>query len=110
MWRLDNDSAGLQWISGEDAGNSILAYLRNDGAGEQIACIHNFANAAHEGYRLGLPEGEWEEILNSDDLAYGGSGVTNPQLHMNSEGTHGFPQSVDLRIPPLGATFLRRKR
>lgn len=110
MWRLDNDPAGLQWISGEDAGNSILAYLRNDGAGEQIACIHNFANAAHERYRLGLPEGEWEEILNSDDLAYGGSGVTNPQLHMNSEGTHGFPQSVDLRIPPLGATFLRRKR
>ncbi|MFD2674763.1 1,4-alpha-glucan branching protein GlgB [Gulosibacter bifidus] len=110
MWKLDNDPSGLQWVTGEDAGNSILAYIRHDGAGDQILCVHNFANSVHESYRIGLPEGEWEEILNSDDLAFGGSGVTNPELRVQAEGAHGFPQSVDLRMPPLGATFLRRKR
>lgn len=76
---------------------------------EHLVCILNFAGNPHEHYRVGLPfGGDWEEILNSDDLAFGGSGVTNPSV-LRSEELHwnNRDNSVSLRVPPLGAVFLK---
>ena len=108
LWELDNDPSGLQWISGGDSDNSLLAYLRRDRSGGVIACIHNFSNQPLENYRLGLPEGNWREVLNSDDIAFGGGGVTNAEVRLEADGCNGFSHSAALRIPPLGATFLLR--
>ncbi|MDJ1372645.1 1,4-alpha-glucan branching protein GlgB [Gulosibacter molinativorax] len=110
MWELDNDPAGLQWISGDDSQNSLLAFVRRDRSGGALAAVFNFSNHSLEGYELGLPSGgAWDEVLNSDDLAFGGSGVTNDTLIANGAPAHGHGQSVSLRVPPLGATFLRRR-
>lgn len=108
LWELDNDPSGVQWISGGDSDNSLLAYLRRDRSGGVIACIHNFSNQPLENYRLGLPEGNWREVLNSDDIAFGGGGVTNGEVRLEADGCNGFSHSAALRIPPLGATFLLR--
>jgi 1,4-alpha-glucan branching enzyme len=108
LWELDNDPNGLQWINGGDAEHSLLAYLRRDRSGAVIACIHNFSNEPLEGYRVGLPEGTWREALNSDDVAFGGGGVTNAEVVLDREPANGFAQSASLRIPPLGAVFLLR--
>jgi 1,4-alpha-glucan branching enzyme len=74
-----------------------------------LACVVNFAAGPHEGYRLGLPRtGRWEEVLNTDSETYGGSGVGNLGS-VTAEPTewHGQPASVSLRVPPLGALWLR---
>lgn len=51
------------------------------------------------------------DMRNTDDLAYGGSGVTNLG-HVEAEELpwNGRPASVSLRPPPLGAVFLRPSR
>ena len=110
MWELDNDPAGLQWGSADDAGHSVITFIRRDRSGGELLCVYNFSNSALDDYRIGVPTGgAWREVLNSDDLRYGGSGVVNPSdlLTDSAMPLQGHAQSLALRIPPLGATFLK---
>jgi 1,4-alpha-glucan branching enzyme len=77
--------------------------------GEQVACVVNFAALPHENYRIGLPKaGTWTEIVNTDSALYGGSGVGNlGAVETEDRQWHGQPVSVALRVPPLGALWLR---
>lgn len=114
LW--DDDYTGFEWIDAGDADRNLISYIRQGdnakGETEQIVCVLNFAGTPHEDFRVGLPDGgAWEEILNTDDLRYGGSGVTNPLLLKAEEKPwNGRDYSVALRVPPLGATWLRPVR
>mgnify|MGYP002738753519 CR=1 FL=1 len=111
MW--DDDYTGFEWIDAGDADHNVISYVRQgpneDDEVEHILCVINFAGNPHENYRVGLPfAGDWEEILNTDDVAYGGSGVVNlGTLHSEPIPWNNRENSVSLRVPPLGATFLR---
>ena len=63
--------------------------------------VANATPAVHYGYRVGVPEaGQWTEILNTDAVDYGGSGVGNLGLVVTEEQQwHGFPQSLALTVP-----------
>ena len=65
---------------------------------------------AYENYKLGVPQdGIYEEILNSDDLRFGGGGVINPEpMHSQRGICHGLEYSVNLRMPPLGMVILKK--
>ncbi len=69
----------------------------------------NFSGGPHEGYRIGLPfAGTWNEVVNTDAEAYGGSGVGNMGAVVAEEAPwHGRPYSAVVRVPPLGALWLR---
>ncbi|WRS30164.1 1,4-alpha-glucan branching protein GlgB [Actinomycetaceae bacterium MB13-C1-2] len=111
LW--DDDYTGFEWIDAGDADHNVLSYVRQgpgkDGELEHLLCVINFAGNPHEHYRVGVPfPGEWEEVLNSDDAVFGGSGVTNPGVIVSEEiDWNGRDSSISLRVPPLGAVFLR---
>ncbi len=109
LWALDNDPAGFEWIDAGDAERNVLAFLRRDREGNQVAVVHNFSGAPISGYRLGLPQaGVWEEILNTDAEQFGGSGVGNlGAVHAGDDGWHGRPASAELTLPPLAGLWLR---
>ncbi|WP_419819119.1 1,4-alpha-glucan branching protein GlgB [Glaciibacter flavus] len=112
LWALDNDSAGFSWIDGGAAQQNVVSFLRTDGRGETIACIINFAGTPHADYRVGLPAaGRWEELLNTDAEAFGGSGVGNLGGVIATEDPwSGRPASAVLTLPPLGALWLKLAR
>jgi 1,4-alpha-glucan branching enzyme len=100
---------GFQWIDCEDRRNSILALLRWGADGSFVVVVLNFTANPHSGYRVGVPRpGRYLELLNSDAGRYGGQNIGN-QGAVTSQpvATHGFPQSLSLTLPPLGAVFLR---
>ena len=113
MWELDHVAEGFEWIDANDAAGNTFSFLRfgssgPDGERQTIACIVNFSGGPHNAYRLGLPHaGQWNEILNSDAEAYGGSGVGNLGSVV-AEGVpwHGQPYSALITLPPLGAVWL----
>ena len=107
LHRLDNDPAGFRWVIGDDAANSIYAYLRLAGDDDPpVLFVANFTPVVREGYRLGVPvDGPWVEVLNSDDARYGGSGVVNGTVESDAISTHGYDQSLEIRVPPLAAAF-----
>ncbi len=107
LYELDNEPAGFRWVVGDDAENSVYVFLRFSGDGEPILFAANFTRVVHENYRVGVPvAGVWREVLNSDDAAYGGSGVVNRSVTTDEVSTHGYDYSLELTIPPLAAVFL----
>ena len=113
LWSEDFSHRGFEWIEAGDGDHNVLSYLRKgtdaDGRADLMVCIINFAGTPHEGYRVGLPfAGDWEEVLNTDSEDYGGSGVGNlGRVEAEDLPWNGRPASVRLRVPPMGAVFLR---
>ena len=110
LWTHDFTPDGFEWIEANDGNHNTLAYLRKDNKGDVVVAVVNFAGVPHEGYRIGLPAGgTWEEIVNTDDLKYGGSGVINVgPIEAEPIGWMGRRHSAALRVPPLGAVWLRQ--
>jgi 1,4-alpha-glucan branching enzyme len=109
LWSQDTTPAGFRWIVSDDAANNTLAFVRLAPDGSPLVCVVNFAAVPHEDYRLGLPRGgAWAEVLNTDAADYGGSGVGNlGRVATEAVQWHGMPVSARLRVPPLGALWLR---
>jgi len=109
LWQLDTSPAGFHWIDANDAAGNVYSFLRFAADGSAIACVANFAAVPHEGYRIGLPfAGRWDEVINTDAEVYFGSGVGNfGHVQALSEGWHAQPASATVRVPPLGAVWLR---
>ena len=108
LWEEDFDWEGFEWLVPDDNSNNVVVFLRKDSKGNPLLCAVNFSPNAYEGYRFGCPPvKEWREVFNSDDPAFGGSGVLN-ELPAQVEWveSHGKESSVAIRIPPLGAVFL----
>ncbi|OJF09461.1 1,4-alpha-glucan branching protein GlgB [Couchioplanes caeruleus] len=109
LWTQDTTPSGFRWITSEDSQHNTFSFLRFAPNGDTLACIVNFAAIPHEGYRIGLPRaGVWREVINTDSSLYGGSGVGNlGEVHAEAMPWHGLNASASLRVPPLGAVWLR---
>jgi 1,4-alpha-glucan branching enzyme len=109
LWSRDSEPSGFNWIDANDAAGNVFSFVRTGEDQSRLACIANFSAVPHEGYRIGLPKaGRWDEVINTDADLYFGSGVGNfGGVEAVDEPWHGQPASVTLRVPPLGALWLR---
>jgi len=106
----DFDPGGFRWLDADDAAHATVSLLRAGPGGDPIVAVFNFSTTPRPGYRVGFPvAGVWRELLNTDALEYGGSGVGNAG-GMTSEPLpwQGCDQSAVLTLPPLGAIWLAR--
>jgi 1,4-alpha-glucan branching enzyme len=110
LHELDNEGLGLEWIT-SDHDASVVAFARraHPGDNDLAIAVSNFTPIPREGYRIGVPvPGTYSEALNTDDLAYGGSGVANPPLEAQEITAHGKPYSVLATLPPLATVIFTR--
>ncbi|MEU3873135.1 MULTISPECIES: 1,4-alpha-glucan branching enzyme [Streptomyces] len=110
LWEQDTVPDGFQWVAGDAAEDNVLAFLRLAADGTPLLAVCNFSPVVRHAYRVGVPVeyGVWEECLNTDDLRYGGSGVTNPDpVKADRVPSHGRPASLPLTLPPLATVWLR---
>jgi len=108
----DLDPAGFRWVSADDRAQSVTAFLRLAKDGSPVLVVCNYTPVPRHGYQIGVPvAGRWEEILNTDAPAYGGSGIGNlGSVLASEEPCHDFPCSVWLTLPPLAVVYLRPER
>ena len=113
LWEVDFTDGGFQWLDGGDFRQSILSYIRwNRKHTEAVVVILNLTPVVRDDYVTGVPfAGEWVEVFNSDAAEYGGTGLTNPGVMKTEEGLyHGQEQHIRLRLPWLGAVFLKKNK
>ncbi|RRD64747.1 1,4-alpha-glucan branching protein GlgB [Fretibacterium sp. OH1220_COT-178] len=104
LHELDFSPEGFRWVDCTDWRQSVLAWLRKGrDDGEFVLCVCNFTPVPRTPYRVGVPRpGYWREMLNSDALLYGGSGMGNAGgVEADQVPSHGYPQSLPLVLPPL---------
>ncbi|MGV8918140.1 MAG: 1,4-alpha-glucan branching protein GlgB [Pseudomonas sp.] len=100
---------GFQWVIGDDAANSVFAYLRWSKEGEPMLVVANLTPVPRVDYRIGVPfAGQWTELLNSDAAMYAGSNVGNGgEVKAEEIKSHGMPASLLLQLPPLAVLILK---
>jgi 1,4-alpha-glucan branching enzyme len=101
---------GFEWIEMNDSENSVLSWRRKGREDkDSLIFVANFTPVVRSNYRIGVPQmGNYAEVLNSDNLNYGGSDVLNSGLIESYPILmHGKPHSVVLTLPPLGISILK---
>jgi 1,4-alpha-glucan branching enzyme len=103
----------FRWLDYNDSENSVFPYIRYAKNRENyLIAITNMTPIVRENYRIGVPDNcEFEEIFNSDDFEYMGSGVGNKGL-LKPEiiEWQGEKQSLNITLPPLATIILKPKR
>lgn len=100
---------GFQWLIGDDAANSVYAFLRWSKEGEPLLVVANFTPEVRESYQIGVPfAGQWSELINSDALVYAGGNVGNGgAVATQEQASHGQAYSLSLTLPPLAVLVLK---
>ena len=112
LWQVDFDWNGFQWIDCNDNENSVVSFIRKaEDPSDYIVAVCNFTPEVRHDYRIGVPEkGSYIEVFNSDDEAFGGSGVKNEgEIKTEDVKWHDRDQSILLTIPPMATIYLRHK-
>jgi len=109
LHELDFSHEGFEWIDWKDADSSVLCWLRRASDGSMVVCVSNFTPLVRSGYRIGVPqEGSYSELLNTDSVKYGGSGVgVHEDIHTEDVAAHGHQQSLQIDLPPLATIMLK---
>jgi 1,4-alpha-glucan branching enzyme len=103
LWEKDTNPKGFSWLVNNDGAANVVAFTRWDDHGSPLVSVTNFSPVPHESYQLPFPTaGTWTEMLNTDDSAYGGSGVRNDQVVVSES------QIATVRIPPLATVWFKR--
>ena len=103
LWEKDTNPEGFSWLVGNDGAANIVAFARWDDHATPLVSVTNFSPVPHESYQLPFPSaGTWTEVLNTDELAYGGSGVKNTDVIVAES------QMALVRIPPLATVWFKR--
>ena len=107
LWEDDFTWDGFQWIVPDDSSQSVIVFLRRDKKGREILAVCNFAPVLRSDYRFGVPRGgTYTELLNSDAVEFGGSGVHNEPVKAQKGQMHGFDQFISIKVPPMSTVIL----
>ena len=103
LHRDDRRWEGFEWISCDDADQSVLVWRRGVGDDELVVCA-NFTPVPREHYEVSVGSDQsWRVLANSDDVAYGGSGFLTHDEFTSSDST------LRLTLPPLALVVLGRR-
>lgn len=106
----DFTNNGFEWIDCNDSDRSVVSFMRKGkNQNDIIIFVCNFTPVPLLTHRIGVPfPGIYKEILNSDDLKYGGSGIVNPNIIQSEKIEWNWRQnSIGLKIPPLGVSIIK---
>ena len=90
---------------------SVFTYYRKY-RNECLVIVLNMTPVAYEKYEIGVPEaGYYQEILNSDDVKYGGNTNMNKDFYITkNKEMHGQKNAINIKLPSFGAIVYRRMK
>ena len=113
LWELNNGYENFEWIDCNNAKQKILSFIRKGTkANEDLVVVINFSDEQWSKYRIGVPHlAVYEEVLNSDDKLFGGSGNINDQdVKAELVPWQNRAQSILINIAPYSMCVFKVKR
>ncbi|MBE6949002.1 MAG: 1,4-alpha-glucan branching protein GlgB [Ruminococcaceae bacterium] len=108
LWGDSYSSCGFKWLDADNSRQSVLSFIRSCDDDFTVILLNMCPNS-YEKYRIGVPcMGTYKEIINSNAVKYGGSGLVNDGILTAEEiPMHGQPYSIELSLPPLSGTLIK---
>ena len=107
FYEIDDSWDGFEWLAADDADRNMIAFMRKDRAGQAYIVAINFSGVSADGYRLGVPQGKYKVVFNTDSPKYGGSGSWNKRVLTSKKVfSHGKENSILLELPKLTCVYL----
>lgn len=110
FWYDDYTQDGFEWINCDDNEESVITFIRKGKRrNDTLIFICNFTPIPRTMHRIGVPyKGNYREIINSDDIKYGGSGILNEKnIESMNIDWDGRKDAVDIKIGPLSMSILK---
>ena len=110
LWELDYDPSGFEWIDADNCNQSIFSFIRKGKKEDEILVfVCNFTPVVYHDFRLGVPlNGEYVEVLNTDNECFGGSNQLNKNVIVSEKiKYHNRLYSINIKIPPMAASIYK---
>lgn len=109
LWENDFSYTSFEWADFRDSANSIISFRRKPSSSQnnELFCVLNFTPTYHSEYVINLAGlASIDQVFNSDDERYGGSGKinSNPTILYDESG---HPYAVRLSLAPLACMLFR---
>lgn len=113
MYEIDNSYEGFDFIDPHNNDQSIIVLMRKGkNPKDFVIAVINFTPVVYYDYKVGVPyPGTYQEVFNSDDKKYWGSNqvMKESELVSKNEKWHNKNYHINIKVPPLGAVFLKGK-
>ncbi len=107
LWERDFDFTGFEWVNFSDVDNSVICYRRKGNTPYELLCVHHFTPNFQPLYYIYLPNIlSIEEVFNSDDTSFGGSGKKNAHVEMCTD-TSGAVTGINIQLAPLATMIFK---
>ncbi len=109
FYEQDDVPAGFEWMNCSDSENSTVSFVRRaKNKDDMVLVVCNFDTIQHEEFAIGVPKGKYKEILNSDDVKFGGSGFVNSRMLTTKKvKVDGRPDSITIKLAPLSVAVFK---
>lgn len=106
LWEKDFDHTTFEWIDFSDTQNSVISYKRK-GFSSELLCVHHFTPNFNPYYFITLPNVKSvEEVFNTDDEKYGGSGKGNHKVEI-VKNEQGVSLGINIALAPLATQIFK---
>lgn len=113
LYQLDHRQEGFEWINNISANENIVVFLRKSHIeDETLLVVCNFGGNGQDNYKIGVPgPGKYKEVLNTDAVMYGGSGIINPRLKQSKKDEcDNREDSIRIKLAPLSVSVFQYTR
>lgn len=110
LFEKDQEYEGFGWVNCVSPSNSTVSFYRQgEDEKDMVFVVCNFDTVPFEEFKVGVPKyGKYKEVLNTDDVKFGGSGLTNKRVKVaKKEKYDGREYSMTISLPALSVTVFK---
>lgn len=109
LYEIEDGWLGFEWLVVDDRASNLLAFNRYSLDGECITAVINFSGVDLHGYGIGVEEGRYRVVLNTDSKAFGGNGSCGKRIYKTeNKSSQGKANSIYVDIPKLTCIYLKK--
>lgn len=110
LYQVDDSWDGFEWLVVDDKFNNLLAFTRYAKNKDAIIAVINFSGVDLLKYGIGVPEGKYRVVFNTDSKPFGGDGKFRKRIYKTvKKSSQGKEYSIMIDIPKLTCIYLKRE-
>lgn len=109
LYEVDDSYNGFEWLVVDDNVHNVVAYQRMDKEENKVIAVVNFSASTVVGYEIGVDEeGDYEVLLNTNDLKYDGYTAVPRVLTATAKKTRDKDYTLTFTVEDNSSLIIRK--